>query len=579
MERINMIFIVIIVVFIFGGCVAKQPGITKAPETKPLIADLHSCVDLLCEQVMDAIRNTPYETGKVIVISGSLKKRKRFTKLEYQLLESLKRELAYKNIQVIDYPNRNDWIRIKENDPPLSLSGNFAVLELNLDPLVELNEITIYIEAYTFLDGKKEPLPRISCYIKMDFSPDSVARILYNTKAPSIPLPPGTEENPYESFEQLAYSLINETFEKYALPQERAVVDISCACVHPEDCNSLRGKIEDHLSRKEVTITVSRQDFRKITEYIKFIHEHEIFRIERPHSFLPATIHVLIKAQPAEKNKGILRTSVIAFWLEGGTSLHGIIGIAYVKYAIEGSGRNVDEATQNVMAKTWNYIRYFIGDIENEQVKSIIDRKIGNAINVNIDVSDVTVAVPKPVIYRQVILPLTCCVIIDCEEAKINPSTNVDPVSLKQVTYMAIENQLSKYGHRVICAMDWLRGLQDTSDTQPIISALRDRDWHVRWKVAEALSQMEDVRVARPLCVFVKVTPQIDWLHIPHGYIRIRATVELNTIGEGIAPVREQAEIRCLPRVMREGMKRAIIKAASRGAYKMVVKILERGLE
>ncbi|OQX51170.1 MAG: hypothetical protein B5M53_11240 [Candidatus Cloacimonas sp. 4484_209] len=182
-------------------------------------------------------------------------------------------------------------------------------------------------------------------------------------------------------------------------------------------------------------------------------------------------------------------------------------------------------------------------------------------------------------IYRQVILPLTCCVIIDCEEAKINPSTNVDPVSLKQVTYMAIENQLSKYGHRVICAMDWLRGLQDTSDTQPIISALRDRDWHVRWKVAEALSQMEDVRVARPLCVFVKVTPQIDWLHIPHGYIRIRATVELNTIGEGIAPVREQAEIRCLPRVMREGMKRAIIKAASRGAYKMVVKILERGLE
>ena len=612
MKKIKPMFIAILIVLIFCGCALKKSTITKPVRTKPLTTDLESCVNSLCEQVIHGIQNTPYQTGRIILISGSLKKGVRFTKLDYHLFESLKRKLIAQNILVIE-PNRNDWIRLEQDIPPLTISGNLLILELNLEPLVEINQLTVYVDAYIFSNNKKEPFPEASAQVNMDFSPISIARKLYNATSAFIPLPLGTQQNPYESFEQLAHNLVNEAFEKYTLAGERAAVDIYCICMDPNDYNLLREQIENCLIERGITITIARQDFRKVAEHLRFIHTHQIFRIKRPEIFKPATMYVFVKAQPAKKERSVIYVSLKVLWLGGGNYLHGVVGYAYVKYAIESSGNS--QIMLNIKRKVWNYIYSYLGIMNDENLKNVINRKIENMI----EAREHYAIISKSLIYCQIIRPLTCWMVLNCEYPRIHPPvSHLDLESLRQVTYMAIEDQFTRYAHTVIraedrgkpwsCGGDQLPRLQNAGDLEHAISGLRNPDWcvrwraaerlgiigdasvvepltaalkdsnlYVRWKAAEALTRIKDVGVAKSY-VLIKATPQINWFHISHGYLLIRATIELNTLTERSVPIREQAEIRCLPKVMEEGMKRAVIKAARKGAYRIVVRILEGGL-
>ena len=189
------------------GCAAHNGVISTS-------AELDAQIDSLSQQVIKDIKNTGYEGSKIIIISGSLIEGTRYTVLEDYIIKSFKRRLCQEGIQkdtdwsppyelpfvrIVELC-REDWIPLKEGDPPLSLSEaeKFVILETSLEPYKDMNKIIAYISAYTFLHGKQEPL-QISGKLEMDFSPCSLPNRLYQSDAPP-PLPSGSRHSGQESF-------------------------------------------------------------------------------------------------------------------------------------------------------------------------------------------------------------------------------------------------------------------------------------------------------------------------------------------------------------------------------------------
>jgi len=486
MRKIKEVLIFALFLLAVVGCAAHNGVITESDETKSLYAELDAQIDFLSQQVIKDIKNTGYEGSRIIIISGSLIESTRYSVLENYVIKSFKRRLSKEGVQrdtdwshpyelpfvrVVE-PCREDWMPLKYGDPPLSLSEaeKFVILKTSFEPYKDMNKIVSSVSAYTFFHGKQEPL-QINGTLEMDFSPCSLPYKLYQSDAP-IPLPPGAEEKPYVSLEDLAYGLVSEVLADYPTAKV-GVVDIKADPeMNRQLVRFLREAIEEYLIKNGLTIGVSRVDFEEVMRQYKFYHKHMIFEGPDPNKvpFSPATIYLFIDTRPGLSEELTIRTSLKALWLstsDAGIYVRGLMGIAYAVPPIPMSSelwgqaiantqkvdkkKLVNQAMENLKGKIIDYIRSNrinpdLGIIQKEvdafvhrpgiiKTYTIHDRKFQSV--------KVIKGVSKGKVFCQFIWPLRRTVAVNYKE---NLDPDISPRHLNNNVCSRVQDILGRWG-------------------------------------------------------------------------------------------------------------------------------------
>lgn len=171
-------------------------------------------LDELVGQTVENCRAKLAEIAPAAVVSGNAFNNKPYTRLDELISQRLTDKLS-SDREIIEL-SRENWFEFKESRP-LSFKGhssahydlmeNIVVFVIDVEPEPVFDQIKVSITAK---DSKSRPIPGVKGQTMLEYFKDSPGTILLNTVANSNPLPDGLKENPYNSMEQMSYSLASE---------------------------------------------------------------------------------------------------------------------------------------------------------------------------------------------------------------------------------------------------------------------------------------------------------------------------------------------------------------------------------
>ena len=336
---------------ILAGC-AGTP--VKTFDLDPFEEKLNGLIsDLISSQTF-----TPGEMAPAAVMPGSLKLGTRFSRLEELVMERL--TLALRKRNDFHKLSRQNWFEFREgrpltftDQPPAQqrLLRNLIVYEVGVSSDKVLGQIKVHILG-TDADG--HALPGVVSEATFDFSPDSPARRLYDTRPSTSPFPEGLEERPYTSLDRLTFSLAAELADAYrngiSAGKETAAdeeVRVLLYSTHPSGrvSRGLVAAIQDSLqqaivSNRGFTCVVSQKDFGPAFNQIDFYKRNRtVFEMEESR-FTAGTVLLMVdtirsrhadrvgvalralwRASPLETTTGnLIPTNVAGTYLSGFTA-------------------------------------------------------------------------------------------------------------------------------------------------------------------------------------------------------------------------------------------------------------------
>jgi len=299
-------------------------------EFKPLLVELEGL-----------IKKSPYVSGNVIVVSGTLMgtKNVRFSQLEFRVIEQLREHLSRAGIQIAEI-SREDWIFLKLPElgiPPLCQEKDkLLVLEVNVNPSDSAQDLLVNVWGYSFSEGQRQNTDIVAS-IPLDYSTNSQARLLYHETPPYLPIPIGTRQNPFRNVEELARVHVFEA--RSAFPAgEFAAIDVESLGSVPNKTTVLLSDaftrhIDDHIG-----IVAAPKNFRRLVGRLDFEKIHEEFDFTKVASFERATTYILIDVMDVLPDSSLLKVSMKAFWLsdpQAGTKVRGLKAVGYLQLAQE----------------------------------------------------------------------------------------------------------------------------------------------------------------------------------------------------------------------------------------------------
>jgi hypothetical protein len=337
-----------------AGC-AGTP--VKAPEQAPFEVRLDQLIDgLIANRAF-----TPEEMAPTAVMPGALKSGTRFSRLEELVMERL--ALALRKQNDFYTLSRQNWFAYREGRPltfmdqPTArqrLLRNLVVYEVGVSPDRVLGQVKVRIMG-TDADGRA--VPGVAAEGAFDFGPNRPARRLYDAEPGGNPYPKGLEENPYESIDQMTYSLASELADAYRngilTGEETAAheeVRVLLYTKHSGESGEMDQTIQDSLQQSIVgnrgfTCVVSRKDFGPAFEQIDFYRRNNtIFDMEES-LFTAGTVLLMMDTFPHRRGgrigvtlRGIWRTDPLEtaagnliYTNVAGTYLSGFTAKAYLR--------------------------------------------------------------------------------------------------------------------------------------------------------------------------------------------------------------------------------------------------------
>ena len=292
---------------LLAGC-AGTP--LKAPEQEPFEAGLTRLIDRLISNRT----YTPGEMAPAAVMPEALKSGARFSRLEELVMERL--ALALRKQNDFQRLSRQNWFEFREgrpltfmDQPPARqrLLRNLVVYEVGVSPDRVLEQVNVHIMG-TDADGRA--VPGVAAEETFDFGPDRTARRLYDAEPSGNPYPKGLEEHPYDSIDQMTYSLAFELADAYRngiwAGKETAAheeVRVLLYAKHPGESRGMNQTIQDSLQQSIVgnrgfTCVVSRNDFGPAFEQIDFYRRnHTLFEMEDS-LFMAGTVLLMMDIFP-----------------------------------------------------------------------------------------------------------------------------------------------------------------------------------------------------------------------------------------------------------------------------------------
>ena len=339
---------------LLAGCAAPP---VKTPEQEPFEARLNQLINSLISNRTF----TPGEMAPAAVMSGSLKSGTRFSRLEELVMERL--SLALRKRNDFHRLSRQNWLEFREgrpltfmDQPPARqhLLQNLIVYEVGVSPDRILEQVKVHIIG-TDADGRA--VPGVVAQAAFDFGPEQPARRIYDADPSASPYPKGLEEHPYDSIDQLTFSLASELADAYrngiSAGKETAAdeeVRVLLYAKHSEVSGGMFQLTQDSLQQSIVgnrgfTCVVSRKDFGPAFDQIDFYrHNRTIFEMEES-LFAAGTVLLMMDTFPHRQGdrigvalRGIWRVDPLET-VEGnliptnvaGTYLSGFTAKAYLK--------------------------------------------------------------------------------------------------------------------------------------------------------------------------------------------------------------------------------------------------------
>ena len=290
-----------------AGCAGTQ---VRVPEQEPFEAGLNRLINSLISNRTF----TPGEMAPTAVMPGSLKSGTRFSRLEELVMERL--ALALRKQHDFQKLSRQNWFEFREgrlltfmDQPPARqlLLRNLVVYEVGVSPDRVLEQVKVHILG-TDADGRAVPGLVAEC--AFDFGPDRTARRLYDAEPGVNPYPKGLEERPYDSIDQLTFSLASELADAYRngiwAGEETAAheeVRVLLYAKHSGESGGIEQVIQDSLQQSIVgnrgfTCVVSRNDFGPAFEQIDFYRRNgTLFEMEES-PFTAGTVLLMMDTFP-----------------------------------------------------------------------------------------------------------------------------------------------------------------------------------------------------------------------------------------------------------------------------------------
>jgi len=267
-------------------------GCQKSTLKPQLRSEFDRNIDKLVLQTVESCRAKLAEIAPAAIVSGNALNDKSYTRLDELISQRLMQKLS-SDREVIEL-SRENWFEFKESRP-LSFKGhssarydlmeNIVVFIVDIEPDSIFDQIKVSITAK---DSKSRPIPGVQGQAKFKYFKDSPGTILLNTAANSNPMPQGLKENPYNSMEQMSYSLASElsyalergvkTGEYKASDQEIQVVLCSKNFTgrNPLFQQALIQELQQALvSMDGMTCAVSRDDFAPIFSQMDFYKRND----------------------------------------------------------------------------------------------------------------------------------------------------------------------------------------------------------------------------------------------------------------------------------------------------------------
>jgi len=259
------------------------------------------------------------------IVSTNSLRAKAYTGLDEFISKRLAEKLS-QDREIITL-SRENWFELKESGP-LSFKGHsrahyklvenivIFIIDVEAQPLFDRIKVTI-----TAKDSKLRLIPGISGQTMLESYEDSPGNILINTAANSNPLPSGLKENPYNSMEQMCYSLASElsfALEKgvstgsYQASEEEIQIMLcskNFSGPNPKFNRAMIQELQHSLASMEgMTCTVSQEDFASIFKQMEFYNRNDhIFEIDNE-KLKPGSVFLMARTKSTgNKNQIALR--------------------------------------------------------------------------------------------------------------------------------------------------------------------------------------------------------------------------------------------------------------------------------
>jgi len=189
-------------------------GCQKSTLSPQLKTKFDRNINELILETVESCRAKLAEIAPAAIVSKNALNEKSYTRLDELISQRLKEKLS--SDRAIIQLSRENWFEFKESRP-LSFKGhsqahsdlmeNIVVFIIDVEPEQLFDQIKVTITAK---DSKSRPIPGVKGQTHLEYFKNSPGTILLNTATNSSPLPTGLKENPYNSMEQMCYSLASE---------------------------------------------------------------------------------------------------------------------------------------------------------------------------------------------------------------------------------------------------------------------------------------------------------------------------------------------------------------------------------
>lgn len=282
-------------------------------------------INELILETVESCRAKLAEIAPAAIVSKNALNGKFYTRLDELISQRLKEKLS-SDREIIEL-SRENWFEFKESKP-LSVKGhsqahsdlmeNIVVFIIDVEPEPLFDQIKVTITAK---DSKLRPISGVTGQTMLEYFKDSPGTILLNTATRSNPLPAGLKENPYNSMEQMCYSLASElsfALEKgvktgvFKASDEDIQVVLCSKNFSGTDLKFKQAMIQELqqslASMDGMTCAVSQDDFASIFKQMDFYNKNDhIFEIDNE-KLKPGSVLLMIQTKTVgNKNHAALR--------------------------------------------------------------------------------------------------------------------------------------------------------------------------------------------------------------------------------------------------------------------------------
>jgi len=287
-------------------------------------------IDVLVQETAASCRGKVSNKAPVAIVSKSVLDGKAYTRLDELIIQRLGKKLS-SDREIVDL-SRENWFEFRESKP-LSLKGHsYAhsnLLQGSIVFIVEVEPDTVFEHIKVSISAKgadSRKIPGINTETILQYGEGSPGTLLLSESANSNPLPSGLKENPYESMEQMSYSLASElsaslkrglSTGKYKASNDEIQVVLcssSFKSTDPMFKTALIQELQQALvSMDGMTCAVSQEDFGAVFNQIDFYKKNSpVFEVENE-KFKQGTV-LLMAETKSQQYSGLKHVALRAVW-------------------------------------------------------------------------------------------------------------------------------------------------------------------------------------------------------------------------------------------------------------------------